>query len=211
MLRKRIVLDALIALACATFFASSAFAYEKVIPLPCNQVKNLAFSSWGLKKPTDWKCTAYVSARTHESHLVMWEKEEKAIGISISEAETWQTDEKQWKKQVPSYGLQNPFASVRNYLEFFFAEPDKLKNNPYLKANADYSLGLPKAVLFSKNNQNMIVYQNNGDHLFKGKKVIWQNAYVFRKDDKKHYLAVDGYACSPDDFFSLIINPLIQR
>jgi hypothetical protein len=192
-------------------FVSTAVAQRMPPRLPCSQIATPGFLLFGLETPPGWQCTVSSDSKNPSRFPVLWIKGQQEILSSMDSMDDWKSDSRKYGKSVPGFGMNYPQAVIRDYLEFFLADSNKLKNNPYLSENARLFAGNPKAILFSKNNDFVVVYHNNGATKRKGKEVSWQNAYIFKKSDSKNLLNVSCFGCSPDDFFSLIINPLIQR
>jgi hypothetical protein len=179
--------------------------------ISCDELKSpLTYSKYGLKTPqadTGWKCFNFFR-NNQLLDAIAWESGDKRISIIEGEFEPLE--------EVSEYVYENqkapfPEKDIRLFAESFLADEKFVKKNHWTESLATGYANQTKGLLFSKNNKYTVVYQNEGIHEWKGKKVINQNARFLLKGKSDKYLNVSCYGCTPDEFFSLVINPVIQQ
>jgi hypothetical protein len=177
----------------------------------CNSVSNTAnlpFLSYQLKVPKGWECTAYSDEKSDSDTFFYWKNGDKEIAL-IEE----KTTKKLTKEELggfPDKEAKEPMRSIRMTLEAFLSDTGKTTNPVFQKFSAEF-LPKPKAALFSKNNERVAFYTNLGMTVRKGKDVTEQSIMIYRKDYDDKFLSVGCYGLTPDEVFSLVINPVIQQ
>jgi hypothetical protein len=89
-------------------------------------------------------------------------------------------------------------------IESDLADP-KVVNNEEFRQFSNVALKYPRGVLFSKNNNRVVAYRQHPTE---------ENTFasmIFIKDKADKYLNAACDGCTADEFFSLVINPVIQQ
>jgi hypothetical protein len=176
--------------------------------IPCSQVKGaLAYKNFGFETPTPntgWNCVANVNIKTGaQTEGYRWTKAGTGtITIAGGPIQKWSDYENKTFTDNPK--AKEPYKTVRMYFESFFGDPDFLKENKDRLGMLVVNYYSPKAVLFSSEDNFMVVYYNN-------RKDKEQRVLVFKDENEKDFFTAHCSDCSPDDFFKYVINPIIQK
>jgi hypothetical protein len=179
----------------------------------CDEFKSpLPYAEYGVETPnkeSGWSCSVLVfDGMTPDT--VSWESGNKQILFGNYDPPPPDTAETQRALHLDPK-IPEPLKSLRLYAESFLGD-DKFKGrNKFTETSVQSYFDKPKAILFSKNNERIVVYQNNGLMKVSGAERIYQTAEIFRFDKADRLVNVTCKGCTPDEFFSLVINPVIQQ
>jgi hypothetical protein len=168
----------------------------------------LSYLSYGVTVPSQqegWSCTAYMDARlSPPNSMVTWEKSGKKIEFS----EKILNDE--LSSLLRQKNKQQPEATIRFFVELFFQDKNVLKKNEPLKSASEIYADSINGVVWSKYNERVIAYifdegnkENSEEEQTK--------SLIFKKGQDKEFLMVNCWGCSLQEFFSLIIVPVVQN
>jgi hypothetical protein len=201
--------NGIIALISGIFFLVSANVVamnENGIHVSCGKYsKQLLYADYGLKTPpvkSDWKCDVIWWKDNASNPLILWQKNKTKI--SFSKGEIGKGDFSIFEKYVDRNNkLTEPMRSIRLRVEAYLGTKEFIKKDENTALLVKQFQADPKAILFSPNNDRVIFY----DHM----KNYDQFVHVYRTNDEKHYLTVSCSGCTADEFFSMVVNPLIQK
>jgi hypothetical protein len=190
--------------------SSYAFGAEKANIKICSDVAtdNLLFPAYGITVPKGWKCRAVAPDAKSPIDLIVWDKGGKRF--LIGENSLSLSDIKNELKGIPGLDVKEPQRTIRLFVEAFLADKQVI-HTLIAKQFSDQFIKLPRAILFSKNNDLTVIYGNQGEKEHKGKQQDFQTAIFLKKDGGSKELSVGCYGCTPDEFFSLVVNPVIQK
>jgi hypothetical protein len=206
----------IIAFFISNLIANAAFAAtSSTLPLkrlPCSSFKlPLPYVEFGFKTPdaaSGFSCTVLTAKDQNSSVGVRWKKKDLRIDFDAGTYSFYGAPSNTFGfhyKGTP----QN--REVRMMFEGFFSDPEFIKKYKEGKDWTEGLLPLPKAVLFSPNNERAVIYQNQGMINLYGENQTSQVAEVVLKKDPKKFLSIHCLGCTVDEFFSWLINPLIQK
>jgi hypothetical protein len=179
--------------------------------VPCAQVQTAPpYQAWGYETPNDWACF-YVPSDSavkdsEGSPYYSWRTDGKEIRIFHAPIARVFSGVNLPKEQQPQ-------ATIRYLMESFLGDETVLQNDKAVSNEARLMLPNPKGVFFSRNNEKVVAYNNSGVPQRRGAKDkrMFQSAQIFSNTDKEMCLAFSCSGCTPDEFFSLVINPVIQK
>jgi hypothetical protein len=184
-------------------------AQQKPEMVPCSQIKaSPVYSSYGLTVPSGWKCYTAAPKGSDAFQLIVWDKNNQRI--AMSEDTLTQKYSKEELTGFPDTNLKEPLRTVRLMVEAFLADK-KVINNLVIKGFSDAVIKTPHAILFNPDNKMIAIYGNQGKKEHQGKMQDFQSAMLIKKDGGNKALSVVCYGCSANEFFSLVVNPVIQK
>jgi hypothetical protein len=192
--------------------AANVFAAgERTIQTPCEKLNApLSSLAYGVTTPVGWSCVEIKGDKKKQFPVYyIWKKGDKSIEFVLNN----QSDEveENGKNRMLGEKVSEPQKSVRYYTELFLADDEIIKRAGFSRSSL-FMYPMPKAVLFGKNNDKVVVYMNSGEvGIGEEKKQNYQSASVYRKNTGKGRLIFSCKGCTPDEFFSLVINPVIQK
>jgi hypothetical protein len=197
---------------CLFFFVSTSLTAQP-LSVPCASYKSpLHYKEYGLSLPNGWVCAAREDKDdiTNTANVwVTWKSGDKEISL-VENSFIWDVDES--VKNVVAPNAKEPLKSIRFYTELLLADKKILANkNEEIQSMVAEFLQLPSGVLFSKNNTVAIVYNNNGTTRWNGKEVSFQGSNIYKISNAGKFLSITYYGLTPDEVFSLVINPVIQQ
>jgi hypothetical protein len=184
--------------------------YIRSIEVDCAEASfPLPYLSYGVATPPQqegWRCTAIISpSLSPPNSTVDWEKSGKRIKFSDATLGEMIPDD-----LLPQKNKQEPEATIRYFVELFFKDKNVLKKSESLKYASEIYAGSINGIAWSKNNERAIAYtfdegnkENNEEEQ--------TDAYIFKKGQDKEFLVVSCWGCSLQEFFSLIIEPVIHN
>jgi hypothetical protein len=157
-------------------------------------------------KESGWACMVAWMKNDQSHPFVIWKKNKDKI--LLSEAKIGIMDLIAFKPYIDHAATTpEPMKSIRLNTEAYLGSPEFAKKNELTAGLVEQFAPNPKAILFSPNNERILVYDRNSRP--KGGRM--QSVAVYRKGDAQHYLNVVCELCGADEFFSMVINPLIQK
>jgi hypothetical protein len=177
---------------------------------------SLPYLSYGITTPLQqegWRCTAFlVENLPPPNRSVDWKKSGKKIEFS----EKILNDE--LSSLLRQKNKQQPEATIRFFVELFFRDKNVLKKNKPLKDTSEIYADSINGIVWSKYNEQAIAYTfHEGNKEISGEEQIddafkaQANAFIFKKGQDKEFLMVNCWGCSLQEFFSLIIEPVIHN
>jgi hypothetical protein len=211
-MRKRSirVLSVLWFAACVSMSSQAQGEYIRPIEADCAEVSfPLSYLSYGVATPPQqegWRCTALISpSLPPPNSSVTWKKSGKRIKLSDLTFDEMAPDDFLRQKNK-----QEPEATIRYFVELFFKDENVLKKDESLKYDREIHANSINGIAWSKNNERAIAYifdegnkENNEEEQ--------ANAFIFKKGQDKEFLVVGCWGCSLQEFFSLIIEPVIHN
>jgi hypothetical protein len=188
--------------------ATNAFALPQPNKLACADYKKpLPFVAYGYAIPD--KNSGFECHVAGNDPLVIWKKGDRSI--SFAEVAFVPFDELLDNALFGEEKLMEPMKSIRVFSESFLADESFVKRNEFTSGFVKTYLDKPKGLFFSKDNQRVLVYLNDGINTFQNRKVSAQSARVYLKGKSDKYLEVSCFDCSSDEFYSWLINPILQQ
>jgi hypothetical protein len=194
----------------ALTFAGQANAWERA--QPCSVSKQpFSLSKYGLSTPKGWSCFL----PSHPNRLIEWKQGDKTADFTERDLRELLSPKEQ--KEIPTFGKIEPLRSIRMFVESFLADEKALATNEFWAKSAKQFLPKPKGILFSKNNEYTVNYGNSGiEDVILGSEpketpVSFQTVMIFKKRQPYRHLDIETEGMSPDEVFSLLINPVIQK
>jgi hypothetical protein len=204
-MRRRLSIISFIAILIAPALALGATVKESCAVYP----GTLPYLSFGISSPSQtspWKCEVLPGKKAPEG--VIWIQGKKTLVFSTDEysANGMRADMLGLDGKTQPY-----FTDIRAYAEILLNDANTVKKGTNLFTLAQEYRMNPKAILFSPNNARVAVYFNRGEQTVRHEKTTSQYARIFDKKNLKSFLNVGCFGCTPDEFFSLVINPVIQK
>jgi hypothetical protein len=168
----------------------------------------LPYLSYGITVPPqqgEWSCTAYMDADlSPPNSTVTWEKSGKKIEFfELILSERIPDD------LLPKKNKQQPEATIRSFIEIFFKDKNVLKKNESLKNASEIYADAINGIVWSKYNERAIAYTFYGGNQETNEREE-TNAFIFKKGQDKEFMVVNCWGCSLQEFFSLVIAPVVQ-
>jgi hypothetical protein len=168
------------------------------------------YVSYGMTVPQGWTCSE-ISNDPKEPNPVYytWTNGNKLIRLFMLQRHDANYEEA--KTRMLGADVAEPLKSIRYYTELYLGDATVLEN-ANLTGAAQLMAQPPRGLFFSKNNAYVVIYSNSGEiQLGNEPKQLRQSASVYQMNGKEKPLIVSCRGCSVDEFFSLVINPVIQQ
>jgi hypothetical protein len=180
------------------------------VHISCDSYKKaLSYKNFGLNTPpksSGWTCNVEWAKIDPSNTITVWQKNKKRI--LFSQYKVGKFDLGAFKQYIDhASSIPEPMKTIRLNTEAFLGSPEFAKKNEMTAGLVAQFAPEPKAILFSPNNERILIYEGNKEHKAEG----MHSVDVYRKDDAQYYLDVVCMHCTADEFFSMVVNPLIQK
>jgi hypothetical protein len=179
---------------------------------PCSKSKQaLPFQAYGLQTPKGWSCDISVFS----NRLIYWTKGDESAKFFEENLKDVLSSKN--KKSIAELEQREPLRSIRMFIEGFLGDQNALAQNAFWEKSAKQFLPKTKGILFSKNNEYIVVYGNSGAQemlvrsTMKEEPALQQTVIIFKKGQHYKHLNIETVGMTPDEVFSLLINPVIQK
>jgi hypothetical protein len=167
----------------------------------------LPYLSYGITTPPQqegWRCTSVmIEALPPPNRMVDWKKSGKKIEF------TELVLDDQLSSFLRQEDPQEPEATIRLFVEIFFQDKNLLEKNEPLKSTSEIYADSINGIAWSKYNERAIAYTFNEGNK-ENNEEEQTKAFIFKKGQDKEFMVVDCWGCSLQEFFSLIIEPVVQ-
>jgi hypothetical protein len=178
------------------------------VEMPCEQAPlSLPYASYGIEMPKQkgWRCIFFIDeAIPPPNHMVYWKKEGKRIELErrvMNNAVSGLWDESRKSESEPD-------ASIRVYSEIFLRDKNVLEKNGAMKMASEDHLGDTKGIIWSKNNEQVVIYFfDHGDKDAQEEEQAQAQAVIYKKGQDKEYLMINTWGCSLQELFLDVLLP----
>jgi hypothetical protein len=186
-------------------------AQQKPEMVPCSQIKaSPVYAAYGLSTPEGWKCAAPVKNSKLPPAVFYWQKDNKRIYFFSDGFH--QPVSKEDEKNLPGLAsLKEPQRAIRLDAECLVGQSKQYENAPGYKDLTKECAQKPRGLLSSRDRKQVVFYTDEGMVEHRGKKVALFDALIYKKDDSRNVLNAACYGCNAEEFFSYVINPVIQK